>query len=247
MIDSCIHKTFPSISHEISSSGIGSPPLLRIDAIWTLTTKTTEFFREKNHSFAARSSIPCMMELFLCEMMHQLSMCIGNDNDRKQFVDEFRDTRFNKIHIIATRVMGPLIRQNKMSMLHYERNAMNDVVKVFGKYGYVPADVRPPLILEIAVDVGCLEIFERKSTDEEILDCLVYLAKKCVEIKSSTKPSCVWVKHGIEDDDKIDGLMRKKHKHVPLVDVSSSNIWERRLSTPKPAPININVEVVIEV
>ena len=50
-------------------------------------------------------------ELFVCEMMHNVSMCIADDSIRKSFVDEFR-SRFTKQVVLASYVVGPLIREH---------------------------------------------------------------------------------------------------------------------------------------
>lgn len=130
MVDMYLQKVFNTHASHSSVT-------MRVDAVWNLVTRIAEWVKRRasgDHSLNTRSHIPSMMELFLYEMMHQTSLCIGNEDDRKAFVEEFRENRFKKQHIIATYVMGPLIRESKMSMLHNERHAMDEVVRYFGRY-----------------------------------------------------------------------------------------------------------------
>jgi hypothetical protein len=102
---------------------------------------------------SALNGFPPLPELFLCEAMHQLSLHMPYDDGRKA-VACFRD-KFEKQNVIASKVLGPLIRKYKLPDTHTDRHAATKVVESFARYGYVPAHVRVPLVLEIAARVAC--------------------------------------------------------------------------------------------
>ena len=105
----------------------------------------------------------------------------------KEMVACFRE-RFHKQVIIASKVLGPLLRGYNLPATHSDSQAANRVVECFARwvlgcfarcvcvcashnhaipslsdifesrYGYVPPHVRAPLVLEIAARLACQEI-----------------------------------------------------------------------------------------
>ena len=119
-------------------------------------------------------------------MMHQVSLCIGDDCIRRDFVAEFRD-RFAKQVCIASHVIGPLLRTNKLSTSDEQLESMNTIVKCFGRFGYIPACIQVPMVLLDAVESGCqgvvpmyIPLGTSYSTHAELIGCMAWIEKTCV-------------------------------------------------------------------
>ena len=87
---------------------------------------------DDGHQYSSASGFPPLPELFLCEAMHQLSLHMPYDDGRKA-VACFRD-KFEKQHVIASKVLGPLIRKYKLPGAHMDSYAATRVVESFAKY-----------------------------------------------------------------------------------------------------------------
>lgn len=97
-------------------------------------------FDDGHGRFSSASGFPPLPELFLCEAMHQLSLHMPYDDGRKA-VASFRD-KFGKQDVIASKVLGPLIREYKLPGTHMDSHAATRVVESFAKYvpiGFLPS------------------------------------------------------------------------------------------------------------
>jgi hypothetical protein len=159
-----------------------SDPSTRLAVLWTVVHDTHAHWCNPGLLSRSPSRVSTLVELFLCEVMHQISLCIACDTERRDFIAHFRK-EFRKQVVIATYVIGPLIRDAPTGKLS----------EAFGKYGYVPGHVKVPFNFEVAVYVGCEHIVPVHMTPAsgfissvaEIKSCLLFL---CIATSS--------VKHG---------------------------------------------------
>ena len=76
---------------------------------------------------------------------------------------------------------------------------MDTVVKWFGRVGYIICDQSLPTVFKEAIELGCSRVLPLHmpdvkvccSTNEELLECVEFLAAKCNDFKTSKKrPRC---------------------------------------------------------
>ena len=126
-----------------------------------------------------------MPELLLCEAVHQISLCIGCQQDNRAFLSEFR-SRFRKQQHIAQNVLGPLIVVAGTT----NHPGMAAAVQCFGTYGYVHHNISVPLNMMVAVAIACDHCKDEDHEQEsltgkgisnvtELLSALDFLSTKC--------------------------------------------------------------------
>ena len=128
-------------------------PMTRLGAISRMLDNLTR-------ATSALPRPPATIELLLCELMHQISMCIAGGDERAMLVRGFR-SMFAKQVAIATMVAGPAIARREWD------SSMDSVVTTFARYGCVPAVEKVPNEMALYIDERCRELDPRVWGGEE--------------------------------------------------------------------------------
>jgi hypothetical protein len=125
----------------LASRGEPRPP--HLVAVWTILSKA--------------SGVPPACDLFVCDMMHHISLCITREARRREFVDQFRIT-CKKIWNIATKITGPILNSLDSSS---NKDDARRTVQTFARIGHLPPDTETPVTFAVAVEVACADHAER--------------------------------------------------------------------------------------
>lgn len=173
--------------------------------------------------------------------MHQISLCINNDNERKIFVKEFR-SEFAKQVVIATHVLGPFLRDGCNYCLD-DTECKKKIIQSFCEYGYIPPHISIPFKMRMAIAIECEKIVplhlpdiniqkqEHVSQVSEIYLCLSYLCTSCIQIYScrTNSSSCLKKKNCCNDQQQQQLVKEKlsveeEEKLSPMSDSSQSSL-----------------------
>lgn len=102
----CLQQKLPFQDDAISHLDWTSSSLLRLQAIMSLLLPLCDN--------PAMASTGRLFELLLDNMVHQVSLCIGNDQERRSFVEGYR-CDFRKQYVLANQVQAPWIAQGACS------------------------------------------------------------------------------------------------------------------------------------
>lgn len=161
----------------------------RLDELWSILSLLDTEIRQDiddNQSYMNHFFFVNMPELFLCETMHQLSLCISDNDERKNFVDTFQ-SRFQKQCIISSHVIGPILRDQVASSKTTETSR---VVESFCTFGYLLPFISVPFEMRVSVAMACEDVVRKHfpesvghdsyaSGTREIVECLEFLLNIC--------------------------------------------------------------------
>lgn len=169
----------------------------RLGELWSILESLDAGIKDdlKNCQLPLNHFVCNMPELFLCETMHQITLCISDHMERKTFVASFR-TSFQKQCIISAHIIGPIIRDVVTSC---KSEDARKVVDSFCTYGYIIPSVTVPLDMRLAVVVSCDDVVGKHfpeligrdsftSTVYEIMECMQFLKDVCQLYRE--RPAC---------------------------------------------------------